>query len=512
MKLATGPNDDQQRSEHDSEKEKPKRTPRDIFPDVQPNQFSLCFVEISHGENKHGIRHSLKKPAWSAFQHEIGQRFDMKLAQSVSSAVQNVFDNTFAYHGDNHGANILKPLGKLVSTVPRSRHGVLIVAVPNNMPSTAVSEIKRHYDLVLGLQCNIVSADEINARWNPQIPDEMVKYTGGIVRNIFARALIPAQDEYSTQQATINTVAAPGGRRGLGMIIGIHVVRLNTANVSDELGRLEAQKVQPTHFVTVVSTTTSRNASVNTTHHTHRAFTDTMVSPMACAYDAFLAHLDEAYPAQSRTMLSHMVVYQTGLDAKDARGLEGELEGMDQLNFGASQSTRLVDTRISLIATAPETIFSIPNAQSTIHVTDATSAVEPLSSKAGGQLRDVQALQAQLVNTSNMDTAALGRVYSRRPVQPPSNTWYVSYSQSVLQTDTAALFGASSAATHGNRKHTHHVSLEKRALPNILYLTEQASKRGRCHLRTATADDTTVTAELVSETVCQELQGSLYYW
>lgn len=205
--------------------------PGDPFPKSQSKGFSIVCVNMSIDVDGK-LTPAVNSEVMATFKEQIGNRYGSSLESSLTGLkTLELTPQTFP-----------TVLSKFIKPDIKS---VVVVVTPQGISNSEIDKIRNECDTHLGVQCHIESGRDISRRFHPVHDLGLKLVTGGVVRNIFARAKIIDSTQAVAKSGTV------------GQLFGIHVHELgkNTGNYLAD--------------IISVSGDTSRNVRV--THHVFHA-------------------------------------------------------------------------------------------------------------------------------------------------------------------------------------------------------------------------------------------------
>lgn len=488
----------------------------DPFKDQQTDDFKLVFVKLSDVRSDASVI-TVNAAAWKSFKCEMGERFNGKLKAAVEHSTLLNEDNLTIRYG--HG--FLAELSRQAAGAGNLKK-VLIIAVPSTVPSTAVDDLRKLCDLQLGVQCCIVDAKEVSKRYHPLVNDEMVKYTGQVVRKMLSRALIAgkenspehelgggvtgsgAQAPSDGEDAKVRAVAATKSPHAA--IFGIHVVKLKDFRGKDAFHNV-AINTDHLYHVSVVSASSYDEIKVHTTHNVVLVSTTADHSLSERITQCFASHAATG-GGGLQSSLQKVAIYLSGLPMADKTLLQDIRMQIEALM--PSEEGKVSGTALALIAMAPKSELGIVDGEDCVPFIDPRDVMGRSTDTSSQSMFHTPMSSQQLHQAFRSDHQLHERVLSHvfhRPdgmkhggeVDIPADSWHVVYQQSEMKSD--------------GRMHIYYPCLEKRALPDILLLAQKASKRGRLYIvkkdeRIHTKPDACPYEVLVPH---ESLEHTLYY-
>lgn len=203
------------------------------FQNVEALKFEVIFAEVTimpadFTPKVSSANRRIAELDWSAFKQAIGQRYGKKL-EAVVGRRPDIISLPYYPGGDPTEAWRKLLRAAKHEFQPSGKEVVLIVAIPEgNLFRDMHRHVRSVCDIALGIQCNIVKSSTLSQVCKPGSGDELRGYSGQLVRKTFARALIPgtdhsAGDEYRRKFASdVDTVS----KDDRGLLIAINVSKL----------------------------------------------------------------------------------------------------------------------------------------------------------------------------------------------------------------------------------------------------------------------------------------------
>lgn len=454
------------------------------------DDFQLYFVNISDSNalNRSGC---LRSETWNMFQHEIGQQFNGVLAKAVESSSKS----TCSY----------KTIDKTLADLSRITKGskgskdVLIIATPNHLPSEVASAIRTQCDTLMGVQCCLVNTHELEKRNYPASPIKMVQYTGQIVRKILGRANIRGESEDGGERtSTTNLVDDEIKKHGHGRLYGIQVTNVKDFRQHDAQ-QYPGSLMTASYLVTITSISSQApETDVRTTHHIINLDIDDnsgkneLVSKIA----SFLVdHTNDTMSGFVRAAIYLSGLCMTG-DEDQNRLFEAIKDGVPGLIDSKRFKTNARPVRLTLMSRqGPIDIKSPHSTFETLKCSDNGEIAIQKYDLIGSQRR------TDLETEYNLHNITLNRIYRRSDgfresdgsLKDTSAMWHV----------VNRYFDCGTTSAY----------LERRHLPDILYLVQAASKRGRSYvyLKQNHKDGRSQKWSYGITPVHERLQNSLYF-
>ena len=450
------------------------------FEGIQPDDFRFVFVtlDISSGPD---ASTPVRQQVWCKFQHEIGQRYDRKFAKTVKDSKRFIMQSTST---DEALAGITRWAGGLSGSKT-----TLIVAVNVGMTKEAMHAIKMRCETTIGVQVCFVNGKELEKRYHPVNTRDTVMYTGQIVRKILSKAKVPGQTDArdTAKKATKQDPPLTHGR-----LFGIHVM-----TIPDSANNIAGSKVpfemENCYIATIVSESNATNTSSGsgddllTTHHAFR-ITDHTTSTfhnMLTKISDFIAQHTAGMTTEDFTQ---SVVYVSGVPNANEQDCKAFREAMvktiipvpartpppPESQPQAQGQSALPLRAFNLIMMSPRKDISIEDGENTITLTREIGG-EGEKAKADPTGTSKPELNEHLCSDFNLHESALSPVFKRQGRSSEekdhhvgSRVWHVVYQLS--EEEQGGLFGAYLSC------------IEKRNLPDILYLAQAASKHARSRL------------------------------
>ncbi|KAI5362381.1 putative PAZ domain superfamily protein [Septoria linicola] len=317
----------------------------DPFSAVKPSDFTITFVRLNNPGHA-----SVNESAWSDFQHELGQRYQAKLAQSVLGA--------------NHFSGSIDKLREHLSHKDKCQASVktvILIAAPASVPATELEALKTFCAVKIGAQVQVVAAAEVNRRSKRDPANRsMVMYTSQVAKRIFSRALIPGTPDEGSKLAA--ELAALKKRISGGRIFGINVQSLDGEYTHGSLN-----DSRRTHLITIVSATGKVDAVNTTTDLCNTHSDDYLVELLASVEAAFKAHVDQHAKVNS----TEAVVYISGLPSMTKLRFDSLGSAISKLT-PLKKDPPLKPSNFTFLTMSRETQINIP-------ATDSFFAISPLT-------------------------------------------------------------------------------------------------------------------------------------
>lgn len=403
----------------DEQVREPKKpfTPKtgDPFERFSTDGFHFCFIALRDAESTGSACKVVRTEAWSSFMHEIGQRYNRKLQKVVERSKRTSYACNFAAGPESW----LHQLGQATNRANKGPKTALIVSVPPGCSSTDVDAIKAQCDLQ-GIQCQVVSAREINKRYDPVLDENMVKYTGQIVRKIFARTLIPGDRDDD------KAVFSSDVHRLQGRLVGMHISKVSDFFKCPPSRKLAFNMDQYYVVSTVSTSTAAKDKAVRTSHDVFEVSSNaagskdgghTLPSMLEShIVDAFVRHLGEFLSLP----IDNIAIYISGLPTSNESDLTSLRKAVDSKlpNKTTGKTSKVVAKKptLALIAVSPERSVSIADDVVPLEVATRVS-VDDRPPKSSFTVRDVTCphnVQSDLRQDFGLHARALEKVF-RRP-------------------------------------------------------------------------------------------------
>ncbi|KAK3047407.1 hypothetical protein LTR09_011153 [Extremus antarcticus] len=557
----------------DTAKQASKLAPRgNTFDDNTGKAFTICFAEVvvlPDGVNaSEAATHQIMTGAvWKRFRHEIGQRFGQQLEAMVKQG-QPVVVLPF-----RPGEDVVEDWAELLTRPLRSTTDgikkVLIASIPGGTENQAIHfALRKLCDTTLGVQCSIVTAKEVLKRALPRnAPDfeDMVKFTGAIVRDVFARALVPGKIDprFQESQAFVNHYGRNEKVRYTGTLMGIHVQDLH--GVVNAQGLRDAAGEQLLVTITSFTASDEKDESICTTHHLISLLHATLQAKVASCVETHFRRKEDQPDHLSgvdMTEADDLVYFRSGYACHDRVRMCSEVESLPYYGKEPKYSNRrsvymtYVEQPTAIVADGSSPVAKDEvNCMATPVTTNEKSKKQHFQTAIGRIESETCKQEASPGNVltrigATDDLAdpfklnrALQTVYSRRQsnVQNGGKTYLVTHCSTKIRDGEELLkrfrndvktakiqasghimsafsskFDTSEVATEPKNAsmwiHTFHSLLKNATVPDMMYLTQKANRRALKYVEIGAGLDVDDEKIMFTMTpICSELSETLYF-
>ncbi|KAK5170656.1 uncharacterized protein LTR77_005245 [Saxophila tyrrhenica] len=540
------------------------------FGELGTKDFSFCFAQVvilpegAHKEDLDEFKH-LSTARWERFQDAIGSRFRNKLDNLVRDADHVVLPY-------RQGVDSSREWAELLSRLAGERRGVkkvLIACIPAGQFNNAIHKaLHRLCDTELGIQCNIVTAREVGKRAAPgngPTYDTLTKYTGAVVRKVFARASLPGKTSEDDKKealfqehygAALTNSSLAGTSTPSKLLVGIHVQLL-----TEVLAASSADMKSVNHLLITVSTISDQHAVAETVRTTQHVVSLDVKSLQEKVHRCVQLHLSRADGMSNS--VQQLAFFRSGFGAQDRMHMRSEMEKLASLAVrspSSDQSTSNVTDFYTFLE--PPTLHLSENSKTI--VLDDINCVAKLKGLAGpvpgrshselfhfepeqvrSEQRTVGVADAHMADLSKFNST-LKKVFVRAhtDLQRSHKTYLITHAQTVQEVEkdgrdctdfeklvqakglsrpSVLLTGKVEAfrnailrdtplATSDLQLYFFHSYLQKAVLPDIMFLTQKAANRALKYVELGQGQD--VDGEETPYTmpeIHEALQHSLYF-
>ncbi|KAK3650438.1 argonaute 5 [Elasticomyces elasticus] len=473
------------------------KLPRSTVTTTNASALDVLFAEVVIiPENSRQVDMDTEKlrlvsnEQWSQFGLAVKDRFGGAIKDSVRDGppvtLQYLLHGSKPATGHKWASKLIDAVETKTSVGNVGKRPIVIVAVPAGKHNADVyNMIKQTCDTEAGIQCKVIRTDVLTkAVRGPEA--KTMRFTGTVVRNLLTRTLDPAinvEDETFRLRFPARPAASTAAR---GLLVGVHVQPLRDIVSKDALLN-RTDKLDGYRLVTITSSAVLRGNNVFTTHH---LTTGTAGSNLSAELRMFRWQHMRRY---AKNDITHIVVHRSGEGADDRTRIGEEME--------VWSATGLPLASQAFIAHTPETVVQLMPKSGPIEqketqgVADFVSVIsqyEPVLSRAdsmnGSDIRHVDAKAMPTLhpkhttNPFGMDAAFL-QTYARNfeEVKEATRTYsltlcYGSHERAGPEMSPQISSASEAGQTQNSITPAFHTVLMNTAIPDILYLAQQASK------------------------------------